>query len=635
MGSEESGRQKKSQKWWLLLIIVVAFFIVIALAIIGLIVFEIKYKYEFFPGSRIGNISLEGLNREQALALITPMADKIERDGIEIRYQNDSHNLNLTGTIDSLSDPDLSREVLYFDEYKTIYESFKTGHDGSLFKNIGDQWSTFWGVKNFKADFVLDEDALNKILKAQFGKNDQSPKNATPKITWAGNSYKIEIENENPGSEIDYQKAIDDLKNNFLEISDKPILLTQKITEPTVTADEITGKTGDIDFVLNSSTPKFSYADKNWQMDKKKLSQMIEFQKVDNEIKLGLNHDLFIKWFTDTISAQINVEPKNAQIEIKDGQATKISTHQEGLKADAEKAYADVQGRLMTAQWPVAVEVVKIAPDVATDNINDMGIKEIIGVGESDFKGSPSNRIHNIKNGASKVHGILIKPGEEFSLINTLGEVEKSTGYLPELVIKGNKTMPEYGGGLCQVGTTMFRAAMGSGLPITERRNHSYNVTYYLENGLPGVDATIYIPHPDVRFINNTGNYVLIQTRVEGTKLKFEFWGTKDGRQATRTKPKAWDWVSPPPTKYVETTELKPGQKKCTESAHKGVKASFDYIVTSTDGTVKRQNFYSVYKPWQAVCLIGVDPNKAVATSTEVIIGTPENPVTTTTSVSN
>ena len=123
---------------------------------------------------------------------------------------------------------------------------------------------------------------------------------------------------------------------------------------------------------------------------------------------------------------------------------------------------------------------------------------------------------------------MLIKPGEEFSFIKTLGPVDESTGYLPELVIKTDKTVPEFGGGMCQVSTTAFRAALNSGLKVTARTNHAYPVVYYNPQGL---DATVYIPNPDLRFINDTPNYILIQTKIVGTQLFFDFYGTSDGRQ--------------------------------------------------------------------------------------------------------
>jgi vancomycin resistance protein YoaR len=171
------------------------------------------------------------------------------------------------------------------------------------------------------------------------------------------------------------------------------------------------------------------------------------------------------------------------------------------------------------------------------------------------------------------------------------------------LVIKGNKTTPEYGGGLCQIGTTAFRTALEGGMPITERRNHSYRVRYYEP---AGTDATLYEPSPDFKFRNDTANWILITGELVGDEVSFTFWGTDDGRVSSYTKPKIYNIVAPPPMKIIETTELAPGKMKCTESAHAGADASFDYKVIYPNGEVKDQNFFSRYRPWQAVCLKGV-----------------------------
>ena len=196
----------------------------------------------------------------------------------------------------------------------------------------------------------------------------------------------------------------------------------------------------------------------------------------------------------------------------------------------------------------------------------------------------------------------MIAPDGEFSLLKTLGPIDGSHGWLPELVIKGNKTTPEYGGGLCQIGTTVFRAAMNSGLVITERRNHSYRVRYYEP---AGTDATIYDPAPDFRFKNDTGHWVLITTEMRGDQLVFTVWGTKDGRSVAPLNPVISNIVAPPPKKLIPTTELAPGQQKCTEVAHAGATAKLDYVVTYTGGEVKKTTFTSYYKPWGAVCLVG------------------------------
>ena len=100
-------------------------------------------------------------------------------------------------------------------------------------------------------------------------------------------------------------------------------------------------------------------------------------------------------------------------------------------------------------------------------------------------------------------------------------------------------------------------------------------------------------------------------------------WGTSDGRIASRTTPVIYNITRPGPTKYIETLDLAPGEKKCTEHAHNGADAYFDYKVTYPDGEIKEEKFYSHYVPWQEVCLIGVEElskDNETATTTEEII---------------
>ncbi len=173
-------------------------------------------------------------------------------------------------------------------------------------------------------------------------------------------------------------------------------------------------------------------------------------------------------------------------------------------------------------------------PTIKSVDIDKLGVKELIGTGVTNFAGSPKNRIYNINRALEQFQSIIIAPGEEFSFVKYLGEVDGEHGYLPELVIRNNKTEPEFGGGICQVSSTVFRAAINSGMKITERRNHSYPVQYYKPYGL---DATIYVPRPDFRFLNNTGHHVMMQSEIIGTELRFRFFGTNDGRTTTMDGP--------------------------------------------------------------------------------------------------
>jgi len=247
-----------------------------------------------------------------------------------------------------------------------------------------------------------------------------------------------------------------------------------------------------------------------------------------------------IESFLNNTADNLNKDPVNAKFKMEEDGTISFTPDQEGITIDIPKSISIVSEAL-TAEEPFqATKEIDLPydisePEIKSSDVNDLGINTLIGEGRSNFRGSPKNRTFNIGVAIERFNGVLIKPGEEFSFVNALGPVDGEHGYAPELVIKKDKTEPEFGGGICQVSTTTFRAAINSGLKITARRNHAYPVAYYNPQGM---DATVYIPRPDLKFINNTPSNILIQTKIEGTQLIFQFFGTSDGRKIEIIGPK-------------------------------------------------------------------------------------------------
>lgn len=185
---------------------------------------------------------------------------------------------------------------------------------------------------------------------------------------------------------------------------------------------------------------------------------------------------------------------------------------------------------------PVPV-VIDPAPLSISEDLQEKGIRELITTGHSSYYGSPTNRMFNIDFGTKMYNGLLIPPGEEFSFNEVLGTVDYKSGFKVEKIIKKNKLEYEVGGGICQVSTTMYRAALLAGLPITERNPHSWKVSYYSQSMGDGLDATIYPGVADIKFINDTPGHLLIQAYTDGPEAYFKLYGTKDGRQVEMDGP--------------------------------------------------------------------------------------------------
>jgi len=175
---------------------------------------------------------------------------------------------------------------------------------------------------------------------------------------------------------------------------------------------------------------------------------------------------------------------------------------------------------------------------ITNPKLRSHGIKELIGVGTSTFRGSTAGRKKNIYATIKKFDGLVIPKGATFSFNETLKSVDPKDGFVKELVIIGDKNEYQLGGGVCQVSSTVYRSAFNTGLPIDIRRGHSKKVHYYTPHGF---DATIYLGGQDLKFTNDTPGDIMLQFVVEGNNLIILTYGTRD-RKVDSTQHGGWGY---------------------------------------------------------------------------------------------
>jgi vancomycin resistance protein YoaR len=623
----DNPEKKKILKW--LLISVAVFFVLSAASASAFWGFQKKYENKIFSGIRLGNLNLGGETKDEAKKIVGQKINEISQNGLKFEYNGQA--TIITPTISSF-EADSSYQIITFNPDQTVEEIFSFGRSGNFLNNLKNRLSALIFKKNANILYIINEEEITKILKLNYGNLEIPAKSAELTATSSpsqNNEFTFSVNKEKLGKIINYGGAIKKLRENLKNLNNQPITLTSETDYPLIYKNECLNIEPEARKILSASPLTLTYQNKKWIIEKEKIADWLTLEKNDKKIIIvSLNSEKIANFLKETIAPQIEKEPIDARFEIKNGRVSEFQGGQDGLKIIEEETIKKIQESFITGNNNVIELTMKETKSaVSAGELNNFGIKEIIGTGHSNFSGSPVNRRHNIAVGASSINGLLIKPGEEFSMNKSLGEVDKESGYLPELVIKDGKTIPEYGGGLCQIGTTMFRTALASGMPITARQNHSYRVSYYEP---AGTDATIYSPWPDFRFLNDTANYILIQTRIEGNNLYFDFWGTKDGRLVEKTDPIIYNITKPNPTKIIETLDLPAGEKKCTEKAHNGADAYFDYKVTypissaTSTPVIKEKRFSSHYVPWQEVCLIGVE--KLTEEKTEITPITEDQP---------
>jgi vancomycin resistance protein YoaR len=323
--------------------------------------------------------------------------------------------------------------------------------------------------------------------------------------------------------------------------------------------------------------------------------------------------ELFVESLTAGLAKTYERESENARLVFEGGRARDFAPGKDGLLFDREINKQEIiEGlkQLVTDEKDeveIALSLIYTPPLISTAEANELGIEERLGRGESYYVGSIAGRVHNVGLTSKKITGTIVAPGEEFSFNKAVGEISGATGFAPAYVIKNGRTELGDGGGVCQVSTTVFRAAMSAGLPITERWPHAYRVSYYEQKSSPGLDATIYAPSKDLRFLNDTSGHILVQI-IDDPSLRHlivDIYGSDDGRVSEISKPLMWGVTPPPPDLYQDDPTLPEGQVKQVDWSAWGAKTSFDYKVRREGEILFEKTFNSSYRAWQNVYLRG------------------------------
>jgi len=330
------------------------------------------------------------------------------------------------------------------------------------------------------------------------------------------------------------------------------------------------------------------------------FESQIEYDNTELKDFLALSEDKY------------NLPAKNALFKFEREKVVEFRKESDGLKIKSNQFLPDFDKIVMSFKTEVSNKKVVlnsevIKPEIKLSDINEYGIEEFIAEGKSDYTHSIPQRVHNLTLAASKFNGVLIPKGKVLSFNDAVGDISSLTGYQPAYVIKEGKTVLGDGGGVCQVSTTLFRAALNAGLPILERNAHAYRVGYYENDSQPGFDATVYGPLVDLKIKNDTQGYILIETEVDTEKnlLYFKLYGKKDSRRVEISKATVYDVVPALPPKYQNDPTLKKGVTKQVDFPAGGAKAFFTYKVYQGEKTTIDDKFYSNFRPWAAVYLVG------------------------------
>lgn len=611
----------KKLKPWHLFVIIALFFLLLEL---GGLVFELKYKDKFYPGVIIAGETVGGKTYSEVVEYFKSRAEVLATDGliVALSAQQGNKKIVIPATQTGLTSDNVVQYFAFGEMQTVIDEAYAWGRTGSAWQKFKERFSLI-PTKRFVFPVTVYSEAIESLLDREF--EGFLVKAIPARFEQGANG--IIVNQEQIGEVVDIAAAVDTIGQRLIDLKINQVDLIAKVDAPIATAERLNNFKNLADDLTRSTTLVFRYNGYKWQVAGPILATWLTIKSAG---EIGIEPSKLEIFLNKTVVPVIDNPPQNSRFEMRKGELVEIAPGHAGKTVDVQKTIENVEEIVYSVQKSFAQsgnmaaavaeasassEAVKVGviievpvviidadPRVTKETIDQYKIKDLLGKARTSFAGSSNDRKQNIKIGASKLNGLLIAPGEEFSVVGGIGYVTEEEGYAKEYVIKEGQSIKELGGGLCQIATTMFRAVLNAGLPVTERQNHRYVVGYYG----PGLDATIYGPHPDLRFVNDTGSYVLLQGFIEGNEVVFEFYGQKDGRVATVSEPEITDRIDPPLPKLIPTYDLGPGITHCTEQARQGLTANALYSIVYSDGRVREQNFKSVYVPWQKVCLMGV-----------------------------
>jgi vancomycin resistance protein YoaR len=360
-----------------------------------------------------------------------------------------------------------------------------------------------------------------------------------------------------------------------------------------------------------------SASDSNdYRISEKNLAAMLTFIRESENGQIMLipqfREDL-LNGLLAEIAAEMNTEPQNARFIFNDDtrELDRITNSGTGRDLDIQETYNVAQEAIRNSSSSIELVFHSISPMV-DDNATaaDLGITELVHAESSYFFGSSTARIQNIEISAAEFHGLLIGPGETFSMANAMKEVSLDNGYIEALIIFNGKTIEGVGGGVCQVSTTLFRTAFFSGFPVEERHPHAYRVSYYEKTAgnsrdpsLAGLDATVYVPLVDLKFTNDTNYWLLMETYINrpNSRITWKFYSTSDDRSVEWWTTGLVNIVKPKKPLYLKNPELAAGKIKQVDWEAEGADVRVDRTVYRHGNILFEDSFFTQYAPWRAV----------------------------------
>jgi vancomycin resistance protein YoaR len=593
---------KRAALWIPLFLLVLAGSLLV-LVVFALLAYQIIFLNRAYPGVTVADTDVGGMSRSQIIAVVESLArDQLDRP---ITITADDQSWTFTG----------QQMGMRVDAAATADQVFAVGRHGNLVTDIATHFDLLRTPHSIEPIVRYDTGPTNQVLMQLGEAVNYPPQNAEIRITPDGI---VEVTLSQRGRRLHIDSIKPQIEAAIFGNGPQNITaITQQILPAIDMADlnrvqeqarALLGQP----LAFNVSTPDGL---ETWQLEPHQLAPLLTVTEQVNssgkpQVDLAFDAEQ-LRPYVEQMAEAINRDPVSAEIyfDTETNRLAVSSPSRAGQQLDVEATLAQVEAVVAIGGNKVNLPVSLIPAQISSDDLDSLGIEALVSEQTSYFAGSSQGRMSNIELAASKFDGVIIPPGQIFSFNEHLGPVTKEEGFDESLIIFGNRTTVGIGGGVCQVSTTVFRAALYGGFELVERWAHGYRVSWYETNSAPGLDATIYTPDVDLKFRNDTDHHLLIhtETNLEDGTVTFKFYGTPTDREVIVSEPIIENISRPPAPVYEADPMLPPGTVKQIDWAKDGMDVTVTRIVKEGDTVLHDDEIVSQYRAWRDVYQVSPD----------------------------
>lgn len=558
---------------------------------LGLFAFRAMYNDRIYPSIVVGDVPVGGLTAQQAGDRISDRAAELERGTVTFSYGGKTWT------------PTLSELGATVEGERSIQQAFALGRSDDAASRFAFTGDILRGDQSVALRSRVDQSVLDRWFDRVNSDLGQPAVNAQIAV----NDTDVSISPDATGIVVDRDAATDIILGSLTELEPVSGELPTVVDQPVIRVADLEAVQSDVQKALSRPVP-VQFEDQAWNIEAGTLSQYLTvtttYEGGEAGVDLAIDQEALGAVLRTQFAGEVNRAPVDARVAWSDTGLIALDPSTDGITLKASEFATVVSDSFLNGHQRVEMPVVVMKPEVDSNNLAALQIDTQLGRGDSNYDGGTEQRDINIEVGTDLMNGTLVKPGEMFSFNGAVGEITADKGYVEAAVVVGERTGKDIGGGICQVSTTVFRAALLAGMPIDEWHPHTYRISGYERDGWgPGYDASIlqWGEDPsqwgDFQFQNPTDGWLLVEAWTAYPHVIVNIYGKDMGTTVEFTG--EFEGEVPGEHEDIEVVkdDLAAGTMRQTEYPLDGYEAAFVRIMKDKDGKViAEREFYTHFK---------------------------------------